>query len=33
MKIGEDLSSSFPIDWVRNFHNKNFSPEIKRKKN
>ena len=32
MKIGEELCSSFPIDWVRNFHNKDFIPKIRKKR-
>ena len=32
MKIGEELCSSFPIDWVRNFHSKDFVPKIRKKR-
>lgn len=32
MKIGESLPSSFPIDWIRNFHDKNFVPKTTRRK-
>jgi hypothetical protein len=34
MKIGDNLLTLFPSDWIQNFHDKNYKPTVrKRKKN